>query len=314
MDPFVDWTLRLGWILPVWLFALGGAIGSFVNVVAYRIPAGKSIVHPGSCCPSCGHPIRWYHNLPIVSWFLLRGRCHDCRARISPRYPLVEFIMAALFAVVFLANVRPQIARLAESGAAGVPGYDVYIRYAGDLWLLATLLCAALVEYDGLRAPRRIFWTAIGVGLMAAALFPAARHATDAPSLDLAARCWAAWEIGLLIAAVGATIGAVGGWLLDRALDLAIARSPKSGRQAGGHSAPLALAGVGAFLGWGAAAAVGMAVGVCAAIAAVMARRNSRPAGGIARWRVSAFALIFTLAWILAAGQLGASLPLTPGP
>ena len=73
MDPIADWMLRLGWILPAWLFALGGIVGSFLNVVVYRLPAGRSIVHPGSQCPACGHPIRWYHNLPILSWLLLGG-------------------------------------------------------------------------------------------------------------------------------------------------------------------------------------------------------------------------------------------------
>ena len=112
MDPIADWTIRLGWILPAWLFALGGIVGSFLNVVVYRLPAGRSIVHPGSQCPACGHLIRWYHNLPIVSWLLLGGRCHDCRAKISARYPLVELITALLFVGLFFADARPRIIAL----------------------------------------------------------------------------------------------------------------------------------------------------------------------------------------------------------
>jgi leader peptidase (prepilin peptidase) / N-methyltransferase len=69
---------------------LGAIIGSFLNVVAYRLPRRESLVSPASHCPSCGTPVRPYDNVPILSWLLLRGRCRSCSARISPRYPLVE--------------------------------------------------------------------------------------------------------------------------------------------------------------------------------------------------------------------------------
>ncbi len=79
---------------------LGALIGSFLNVVAYRLPAGQSLVSPGSHCPHCDAPVRPWHNVPIVGWLVLRGRCHDCGAPISPRYPLVEAATAILFACV----------------------------------------------------------------------------------------------------------------------------------------------------------------------------------------------------------------------
>src|SRR5207302_10196171 len=107
-------------------------------------------VHPGSHCPACGHPIRWYHNLPILSWFLLGGRCHDCHAKISLRYPLIELVTALLFLGLFFADARPRLMTLAAPGTAepAYSGWDVLIRYAADLWLLCTLLAAALIEYD----------------------------------------------------------------------------------------------------------------------------------------------------------------------
>src|SRR4051812_46542418 len=81
--------------------ALAGLlVGSFLNVVAWRLPRGESLAHPPSHCPSCGAPIRPYDNVPVLSWLLLRGRCRNCRARISPRYPLVELGTAALWAAV----------------------------------------------------------------------------------------------------------------------------------------------------------------------------------------------------------------------
>jgi leader peptidase (prepilin peptidase) / N-methyltransferase len=84
-------------LLPVVVF--GVMVGSFLNVCIGRLPAGESIVSPGSHCPSCGAPIRWFDNVPIISYLMLRGRCRSCRSGISLRYPLVEAITAAAFLV-----------------------------------------------------------------------------------------------------------------------------------------------------------------------------------------------------------------------
>lgn len=84
------------------LVALGLLIGSFLNVVIYRVPSGESIVRPPSACPLCGHVVRNRHNVPVLGWLVLRGRCFDCRAPISVRYPLVEAGTAALFVCVAL--------------------------------------------------------------------------------------------------------------------------------------------------------------------------------------------------------------------
>jgi leader peptidase (prepilin peptidase) / N-methyltransferase len=81
---------------------LGLLVGSFLNVVIYRLPRGESLVAPGSRCPSCETPIKPYDNVPVVSWLLLRGRCRRCGAPISPRYPLVEALTGAVFVGVAL--------------------------------------------------------------------------------------------------------------------------------------------------------------------------------------------------------------------
>jgi leader peptidase (prepilin peptidase)/N-methyltransferase len=88
-------ALPLGFVLTVGGL-LGLAVGSFLNVVARRVPAGESIVSPGSHCPACGRSIRWWNNLPVLSWLLLRGRCRDCGEAISFRYPLVELLGGAV--------------------------------------------------------------------------------------------------------------------------------------------------------------------------------------------------------------------------
>ena len=90
-------------LLPVFAFLVGACLGSFFNVLIHRLPRGESIVRPSSRCPACGRPIRALENIPIVSFFLLRGRCAGCAGAISPRYPGVEALSGAgfaLFAVV----------------------------------------------------------------------------------------------------------------------------------------------------------------------------------------------------------------------
>jgi leader peptidase (prepilin peptidase)/N-methyltransferase len=81
-------------------FVLGLVVGSFLNVCIYRIPAGLSIVSPPSSCPKCNHQIRWFENIPLLSFLLLAGRCAGCRARISFRYPLIEVLTGVLFLLV----------------------------------------------------------------------------------------------------------------------------------------------------------------------------------------------------------------------
>ncbi len=87
-------------MLYIIVFVFGALIGSFLNVCIYRIPKEKSIVTPASTCPSCGTGIKFYDNIPILSYIILRGRCRNCKAEFSARYPFVEFINAALYIAV----------------------------------------------------------------------------------------------------------------------------------------------------------------------------------------------------------------------
>jgi len=88
-----------GLLVPL-CFSVGLAIGSFLNVVIWRVPRGVSVVTPGSACPACGVQIRGYDNIPVVSWLVLRARCRDCGARISARYPAVEMGTGVAFGLV----------------------------------------------------------------------------------------------------------------------------------------------------------------------------------------------------------------------
>jgi len=134
--------------------ALGGlAIGSFLNVVIYRVPLGKSIVTPASACPGCGTPVAPRDNLPVVSWILLRGRCRNCRAPISIRYPLVEALTAALFVLTAV--------RLGASWSL-----------PAELAFVGGAVALAAVDLERYLLPRAILYPTlalVGVGLVVAA-------------------------------------------------------------------------------------------------------------------------------------------------
>jgi leader peptidase (prepilin peptidase) / N-methyltransferase len=127
-------------LLYLFVGLLGLAIGSFLNVVIYRLPRGESLSRPPSHCPSCNAPIRPRHNLPVLGWLLLRGRCADCSAPISVRYPLVEAGTAALFVAVAV-----RLDRLGLREALGA-----YLFFAG------IGVALALIDLDLKRLPNRI--------------------------------------------------------------------------------------------------------------------------------------------------------------
>jgi leader peptidase (prepilin peptidase)/N-methyltransferase len=130
---------------------LGALIGSFLNVVIYRLPRGESLVHPRSSCPGCGAQIAPYDNLPVLSWLLLRGRCRRCGERISPRYPLVELLTALVFAAVVL-----------------VRGFDDDLVL--ELPFVAGLIALAGIDYDHKLLPNRIVYPLAAYGLIATVL------------------------------------------------------------------------------------------------------------------------------------------------
>lgn len=137
----------------------GSLIGSFLNVVIFRVPAGRSIVAPPSACGSCGARIRAYDNIPVISWLLLRGRCRDCRATISPRYPIVElgtglaFAGIAIWALERWAPLAPDVRTL-----------GVILATIAFLYLGAISIALALIDIDTHRLPDAIVLPAYVIG------------------------------------------------------------------------------------------------------------------------------------------------------
>ncbi len=155
-----------------WVFVVGSAIGSFLNVVVYRLPRGLSLSQPPSHCPRCGRAIRWYHNLPVAGWLVLGGKCHDCRAAISPRYPLVELTVGLMFVALGWLDVYGPVIEADSGGAtAGDSGLAIaLIEFAGHAWIGSTLLAATLIRWDGSRVPLGLILQAIAISVLLVAI------------------------------------------------------------------------------------------------------------------------------------------------
>lgn len=97
-------TAGLWWFAVLWLACLGGCVASFLTVVWDRMGTGEGIVFPRSRCPECDHEIRWRHNIPVLGWLLLGGKCYDCGSRIPVKHPIFEAILALAFVLLGLAT------------------------------------------------------------------------------------------------------------------------------------------------------------------------------------------------------------------
>jgi leader peptidase (prepilin peptidase)/N-methyltransferase len=161
----------LDFVTALWLGFIGACIGSFLNVVAYRMPLGLSVVWKPSHCPKCGHDIRPRDNLPVLGWLILRGRCRDCGEPISPRYAIVEAAMGAAFFVLAYVELFSGAANLpaALADPAGAlhsvvfPNWELIILYGYHATLLSLLMAMGLVDQDRQRIPRGFLFFAAAV-------------------------------------------------------------------------------------------------------------------------------------------------------
>ena len=134
-------------------FIVGSLFGSFANVVILRLPLGKSVVRPRSHCPKCQHQLQWFELVPIFSWIFLRGKCRNCHAKISWRYPLVEFLTAIAFAGAFIYH-----------------GWSFYLLE--HIVFIYCLIIVSFVDFDHMILPDTFTLSGIVIGLLGSWINP----------------------------------------------------------------------------------------------------------------------------------------------
>ena len=215
-------------LLRILVFILGLCLGSFLNVLIYRLPKeGLSISRPRrSVCPSCNNPIAWYDNIPLLGYILLLGRCRHCRLPISPRYPLVELMAGLLALAVFL-----------KSG--------IGLRGLAELYLVLALLAITFIDLDEMVIPDAITLPGMVIGLAAGILAP--DFHLVGPWLGGKIMAWGVTDYRWL-SAIGSVLGLILGggsiWLIFQTYYLV----RKEEGIGGGDFTLLAM--IGAFLGW----------------------------------------------------------------
>lgn len=185
-------------LLLVWWFILGGVLGSFLNVVIYRVPRKESLLWPGSHCPHCGHFIRWYDNLPVMSWFLLGGRCRDCRGPISPRYPIIEALSAMIVGCVALgiSGGRWSLVLSGVSRPFLAPLHGAILEVLAYSSYFLTVLAAAVIAWDG-RAVPWVLW--LPAWLLAATAIILGPLVQGVPLPHIPPLSWLAWGLALVL-------------------------------------------------------------------------------------------------------------------
>jgi len=194
------------WIWFASIFAFGCCIGSFLNVVIYRLPRDKSLITPPSACPACGKHIRFYDNIPLVSWLLLCRKCRYCKAPISPRYFVIELLTALVFVGIFALYFRTDLR----------PGVDSFLRggwliYLTSIIMLAAFIAASAIDLELWIIPVSICWFVTVAGLIASALGGYIIDPADITNFALLPTTKAAFINNVTIASItaGAAIGFV---------------------------------------------------------------------------------------------------------
>ena len=138
----------LDFILGCFSFGLGACIASFLNVVIWRVPRGESIVSPPSHCPKCNALIKWYQNIPIISWLALRGKCANCKAPISPRYILIELLGGALFLVVFWCCFKPYAPYVKDMVQKQIFPFPLAITLVAMWTWVSLMIVGSMIDFD----------------------------------------------------------------------------------------------------------------------------------------------------------------------
>jgi leader peptidase (prepilin peptidase)/N-methyltransferase len=193
------------WIWFVFIFAFGCCVGSFLNVVIYRLPRDKSLVTPPSACPACGRSIRFYDNIPLVSWLLLGRKCRYCKEPISPRYFVIELLTGLVFTGLFILYFRTGLRAGVGSFLGG--GWFLYVI---TVVLLASFIAASAIDLELWVIPVSICWFATLVGVIGSGL---GAFVID-PAIIRSYRLLPSASPETASLAAGAAIGLIISWIL----------------------------------------------------------------------------------------------------
>ena len=213
---------------------LGACVGSFLNVVIYRVPAGTFFSGGArSRCPECRAPIAMYHNLPVLSWLLLRGKARCCGASISPRYLLVEALTAMVFGWLFWTCVGVHLP--AQGSPVDLPGWEEWVKFIFRAWFLAALIACTFIDIDHRILPDVITKPTMVVGVAGSALVPglSGSFVVAPDSYD-----------GVFFSVTGLLTGLACTWFIRELAGRVF------GREAMGFGDVKLMGAIGAFLGW----------------------------------------------------------------
>lgn len=233
----------------VLVFFIGASIGSFLNVVIYRLPAGLSLIYPPSRCPHCLTRLKKRENVPVFGWLRLKGKCAHCKSSISPRYPSIEAVTGILFLVVFLR-------------------FDISLSTLGYWAFLSWLLALSMIDFDTMTLPNPLTQSGLVLGLV----------------FQTGVGFSTGGIVGAIQGFISGVLGAIAGiWLLDL---IGIAGSMILGQPAMGAGDSKLMAMIGAWLGWQLmliggflACLTGSIVGIVALKSGRLSRRQAMPFG-----------------------------------
>ena len=205
----------------LFLFVLGACVGSFLNVVVWRVPrkGWGSLISPPSHCPQCKHHLAWYDNVPVLGWIFLRGKCRYCGLGISPRYPIIEFITGAIFVFFYvmffiyhvgpcapaaMMQIDPLFGRMISVNRMPTSITDDWPIYALYMAMLSALLVGSLIDLELYIIPEEIPWTMAVVGIVIHALIdhPTLPGALNVSATGIAGPLAAGGALGLLISII----------------------------------------------------------------------------------------------------------------
>lgn len=257
-----DLSIKLDWLrsrvmeclIIGWFFLFGSMVGSFINVVVWRMPRGVSVVSDGSACPYCRVPIRLVDNIPVFGWIKLKGRCRVCRLPISPRYPIVEAIFGFVFLLMFFVELQTGGNNLPwEQPSSGtgilrtvlVPNWQLIGIYSYQMLLFVMLLTWTLMVLDRSRIPLKTIAFAWILGLAIPCFFHAMQPLKWA-ELPISRSLGEFWFLSQSL--ITAIIGWAAGLLIGLGLQTILRQ--RVDQQGSADATALCMATIGLFMGW----------------------------------------------------------------